>query len=99
MTTDVTNEAQTFFAGEVLKAERNGTNTLILVKLDHANGVTLDRSERRNRYQIHYRWHQSPDSPLTSVMGTENTYWPRKDVAEILRKANPKSLFDVFNLF
>src|SRR4051794_34853211 len=95
---DVTAQARTLMGEKVLKAEQKGSNVLVLIKLDGPNNVTLDRKERRCRYQLHHRWLSNPAS-MTSVRGAENTYWGRREVAKCLRKQTKLKLFDVFQLF
>lgn len=95
---DVTTQARTLMGEQVVKAEQKGTNVLMLLKLAGPNNVTLDRTQRRCRFQLHHRWLSDPAS-LTSVRGAENTYWGRREVAKCLRKHVQLKLFDMFQLF
>ena len=95
---DVTDQARTLISDHVVKAEQKGNNVLMLIKLDQANNITFDRRERQCRFQLHYRWLSDPAS-LTSVQGSENTYWGRRAVSKCLRKRNPAMLFETFQLF
>jgi hypothetical protein len=59
-----------------IRAERKGTNTLILRKLD----APFRRFDgKMARYELEHRWHKSESSPVTSVQGNDFTYWQRKE--------------------
>lgn len=77
---------------DCLKAERRSGNTLILRRLDHF-AISLDG--RARRFELEYRWHPSPTSPINSVQGNEFTFQGYRDI----RGWKTKSLFDLFRLF
>jgi len=71
-----------------VRAERKGTNTLILRKLD----APVKRFDgKKATYELEHRWHKSETAPVSSVLGNDFTFWQRKEF-------DPnKSLFDQFS--
>lgn len=76
----------------VLKAERQGLNTLILIRNQELYAAC---DGRLRRFRIEYLWHPSEAAPLSSVMGSEVTYFGHREV----KGWQKKSLFDLFQVF
>lgn len=70
-----------------IRAERKGTNTLIMRKM----GVLLQRLDgKMARFELEHRWHASEDALVSSVQGNDFSYWRKSEF-------DPnKSLFDQF---
>jgi len=100
---DVTEYFQTRYSDikdyKVLKAERKGTETLVLAKLDYPNNCTVDPTARRNRFEVTHRWHKDCQSPLSSVQGSDVNYLTFKEVKSAIVKTEPKHLFDILQVF
>ena len=93
-TQDVTQEVdkESFTArGTLIKAERKGTNTLILYK--HKPVKRFDG--KTGTLTLVYRWHKNDQVEVYCVMGEEDTIWKPKELGDY----EHKSLFDLVNLF
>lgn len=73
METQVLDTAQ--FSG-CIRAERQGTNTLIMRKLD----TPIKRFDgKKARYELEHRWHSSETAPVSSVQGNDFTFWRKSE--------------------
>ena len=94
--TDEIKDVTSYYAGKgVLKAERKGRNTLVLTDLGGPNNITFDPKNWNNPYEIAYYWHPHDNSPQSSVLGSEFSYYSEAEVDGW----QDKSLFDLFQLF
>lgn len=84
----------------LIKAQGNDKNVLLLRKLD-------DRIKRADGklagYELEHRWlnaecENEDDEAFVCVMGSDLTYWQRKEIKVILDNKD-SNLFDHFNLF
>ena len=79
----------------VLAHEQQGSNVLILRRLDHpVHGLFFTEAGRkftRSRYELEYRWL----SPSGGVHGNEFTYWTATEA----RHMTAAGLFNSVNLF
>jgi hypothetical protein len=87
-----------------LVAQGQGSNVLILRKLDEP----FKRFDgKKASYQLDYRWlsencEREDDQAWACVMGSEFTYWQRKEIEALLKaigKGKDVNIFDYFNLF
>lgn len=91
---DVTDEVKTELVQPegLIRAEREGKNTLILSRLEHP----IKRFDRKTaRYSLEHRWHPSDAADVHSVQGNDFTYWQEKEITRALRG---DSLFDCFEI-
>jgi hypothetical protein len=84
---------------ETVKIERKGANVLVLSKLDTPR--KLHSGSKTFHYVLQYRWlvNETCDAfgMNSRVLGTEDTYWTRGEVAAVL--SGKATLFETFNLF
>ena len=71
-----------------IRAERKGTNTLIMRSLE--SPVKRFDGKKAN-FELEHRWHKSEESDITSVQGNDFTYWRESEFDQ------NKSLFEQFD--
>lgn len=78
----------------VIRADRQGANTLILTRMENP----VKRFDgKKAAYRLEYRWHPSPDSDLTEVRGREFSYWQGREIPGAV--GGREDLFEHFQLF